>query len=793
MSRRTVKGNFLRNVLEEALPFTVLAFVILTTLVFVQQAGKYSEITLSFQTSPAIVRQFLISLLPGIIVITMPVSLLLGTIITCSRLSADNELTAAQSLGISQIRLSIPFLVLGLSGTLLTGYMSVRVAPLALKKLKALQAQIVLRGANTQIRPHTFITSFPDLLLYVQDVDPATNQWVGVFALQNDQDRGVTRLLTAERGQFRLSSFPSLKLEAELNRGVSLEYQNLPAAPGEPGPTIQARSNAASDFQKLSIKLADKEGNPEAASALRLNEMTLRELNRNATTASTPKERIQAVAEWHRRFAFPFACLILTALTFITSIQGRQFSTRPRTAIAILFIAMAYYLLLIIGQNVASSGRLPAWISAWFANVLGALLALRAIITNRTPIPFLMTWATGRGRTGAKKAVAEKSMTADRPAALFLGGVRLGIFNLISLLLLSEIAKFYLIAVLSLVATSIIFTLFDLIPAIIRSGTSLLYAGSYLAYLAPQLAYAVSPFSLLVGLLMGLSVLGRTNQLVAIAGTGQSKLRIITSALFIAILIAGGLWSLSNYILPFTNREQDIRYQKIKGRQLEQTTIAFGKKWVYGKNNTIYSYQRIEPDNTLMNTSVYHLTRGRGVLDTAIHFKKAVQNSEKIWEPVDGFAEVIGDNLSIQRMTLAERPHILTIEDGPGLFKRTVNQSSKMSEWDLRFYISQLKSIGIATLELQIDLNKRLAFPFSCLTLAVLAIPFISIKQSRRSSPLASVALSVGIGLVFWLLMTFFEAAGKQSSLPVTIAVWAPQILFGAIGLYLNFFRYRKQ
>jgi len=111
----------------------------------------------------------------------------------------------------------------------------------------------------------------------------------------------------------------------------------------------------------------------------------------------------------------------------------------------------------------------------------------------------------------------------------------------------------------------------------------------------------------------------------------------------------------------------------------------------------------------------------------------------------------------------------------------------------LRDFISQLNSIGIATLDLQIDLNKRLAFPFSCLTLAVLGIPFISIKQSRRSSPLVSLALGVGIGLVFMLLMTLFEAAGKQNSLPIGIAVWAPQILFGAIGLYLTFFRYRTQ
>src|SRR5688572_12743094 len=141
--KRTVRSSFLLYVLKEALPFTFLAFFILTTLVFIQQASKYPEITLSIQTSPIIVRQFLLSLLPPIVVITLPVSLLLGTVITCSRLSSDGELTAAQSLGMSQLRLSLPFLTLGLLGTLLTGYFSLRAAPLSLKRLNSLRAEIL--------------------------------------------------------------------------------------------------------------------------------------------------------------------------------------------------------------------------------------------------------------------------------------------------------------------------------------------------------------------------------------------------------------------------------------------------------------------------------------------------------------------------------------------------------------------------------------------------------------------------------------------------------------------------
>jgi lipopolysaccharide export LptBFGC system permease protein LptF len=214
---------------------------------------------------------------------------------------------------------------------------------------------------------------------------------------------------------------------------------------------------------------------------------------------------------------------------------------------------------------------------------------------------------------------------------------------------------------------------------------------------------------------------------------------------------------------------------------------------VFGKNNAIYGYQRIEPDNSLINTSIYHLNGPRGLLDSTTYFRKAIQVDVSTWRADDGWTEMVKPDSMVERRAISEQPEIIKIDDGSGIFRRTTNESSKMSAWELQNYISQLKSTGASTLELQIDLKRKLAFPASCIILAILAVPFITAKQARRSGPLISVSLSVGIGLVFWLLTTFFEAAGKQNNLPASIAVWGPHILFGAIGLYLNFFRYRLQ
>jgi LPS export ABC transporter permease LptG len=781
------------SIFKEALPFIALSFFILTTLVFIQQVGRDSNLPLLFHASPLITYRFLLSLIPNIVVVTLPIALLVGTVITCSRLSSDGELTAAQSLSVSKFNLALPFITLGLLGTLLTFYLSGYVTPRALKELRSLRDTVLIQGARTSIRPDTFIDSFPGVLLYVQDVDSQTGEWLGVFILQQEAERGVSQLLTSERGQLTIATTPKITLEATLYSGLSLESKMAQNTPSE-----DSNSQAVSKFDKFTIQLsrrdADDNGGNDSAG---MPEMTMSELARVAK--ENGKDQLRARVEWHKRFAISVSSLTLTCLTFIIALRGKRFSTRPRTVIVILFIAMVFYLLLIAGQNLAHSGTIPAWLGPWFSTLLIAAYVIKSFITDRqflsySAIPGLISWLPSSlpfaraADEGSKKKNGAGVSSARR--RLIPSGF--SILNLINYLIVSEIAKYFLLTLLALVVTSIIFTLFDLIPSMAKSGTSISYAASYLAYISPEFVYQFSPFAMLVAILMGCSVLARSNQLVVIASAGQSRVRSTIAIMIAALSLGFGLWFFSDYLLPFTNREQDIRYHKIKNKQLEQTTIAFGKKWVFGQNNIIYSYQRIEGNNNLVNASMYYLSPRKGVIERASHFGEAVQQSPILWRATNGWIDVIKSDLEIDRLKLDNGNQLIRIEDGPNLFRRMVNESSKMPSRELDNYIKQLTGIGISTTDYKIDLLKRLAFPFSCLTLALLAMPFAVTKRARRSTPITSIALGVGISLTFKLLMTFFEAAAKQASLPVTLAVWGPQILMLALGMYLNF-RHRSQ
>jgi hypothetical protein len=67
--RGFMKWRMFWHTIKEIVPLVCVLFLILTTLVFVQQLGKYSNLVLSFQSSAEVTQKLLLCLIPSIAVI----------------------------------------------------------------------------------------------------------------------------------------------------------------------------------------------------------------------------------------------------------------------------------------------------------------------------------------------------------------------------------------------------------------------------------------------------------------------------------------------------------------------------------------------------------------------------------------------------------------------------------------------------------------------------------------------------------------------------------------------------
>lgn len=78
------------------------------------------------------------------------------------------------------------------------------------------------------------------------------------------------------------------------------------------------------------------------------------------------------------------------------------------------------------------------------------------------------------------------------------------------------------------------------------------------------------------------------------------------------------------------------------------------------------------------------------------------------------------------------------------------------------------------------ELHKRFALPLAALVVALLAFP-LAIRSHRGGRSLAFVS-ALTILLSYYLLLTSLESLALRGQLPVAVAIWTPNLLFGAVG-----------
>src|SRR5262249_50825875 len=123
------------------------------------------------------------ALIPGILVFTLPISLLVGTMVGMGRLSGDSEIIALGASGLSRLRIFRPGGLLALVVAAIMLYVTFSILPKSIRNLADLKANqsLVFQGLNAEIKPRVFEESIPQKVLYIEDIDRAQNLWRNIF------------------------------------------------------------------------------------------------------------------------------------------------------------------------------------------------------------------------------------------------------------------------------------------------------------------------------------------------------------------------------------------------------------------------------------------------------------------------------------------------------------------------------------------------------------------------------------------------------------------------------------
>jgi len=125
----------------------------------------------------------------------------------------------------------------------------------------------------------------------------------------------------------------------------------------------------------------------------------------------------------------------------------------------------------------------------------------------------------------------------------------------------------------------------------------------------------------------------------------------------------------------------------------------------------------------------------------------------------------------------------LPLENPQRAAERIEKPEKEMSLGALHESIADLKRQGQIVTPLQVEIHKRFSLPVAAVVFVLVSFP-LGIRTHRGGRTLA-LGSSLAIVVAYYVMHTFLEGAALRGSLPVAVAMWLPNAIFGVTGLAL--------
>lgn len=343
------------------LGFSTLTFILVMNRIFVlvwDIVGKGIKITT--------VLNLLFLSLPFIIALTVPMAVLVASLMAFGRLSQDNELVAMSSCGVNSFSLTIFPFILSIFVTVFMIWFNDRVLPESNHKLKNLVIDIAQRKPIFRLKALVTIKDFDEYDIQVSRVDYKNSMVKGIKIFEKTNP---PREIFARQGKF-FQREDCIIMELfdgefhELDREQPTKYKKLKFEKH----TILFPIDTASVRRNRTYR-----GDRELSCALlrkKINDLRLKKESKHS------KARInRLLVEYHKKFSIPFACIIFVFMGFSVAKRFRKSSGAVGFAIS-LFFFIFYYACLLGGEELGDRGIIVPWLAMWFPNIVLGIMSI---------------------------------------------------------------------------------------------------------------------------------------------------------------------------------------------------------------------------------------------------------------------------------------------------------------------------------------------------------------------------------------------------------------------------------
>jgi lipopolysaccharide export system permease protein len=303
--------------------------------------------------------QVLLLRLPSFLVISFPMATLMATLLAYSRLSANSELTALRSVGISASRMIAPALALALVMTGLTFLFNDVIVPRT-----SLSAEITLqralgRSVSTEKGDNIIYSRFGRLVAGDGESDTGLAQLFYAKKFNEGVMSGVTVLDFSRLGFTQMLQADEARWNERESKWEFLDGQILTLSP--------SGSVTSADFDRYLY--------PLSAAPIRIaklpkdaNNMTVAEAieaEQMLDEAGDRKEARRMRVRIQEKFTLPMACLVFGLIGSSLGAKPNGRTSRSQGFGISVVLILVYYVLSFSFSSLGVKGTLPPVVAAW--------------------------------------------------------------------------------------------------------------------------------------------------------------------------------------------------------------------------------------------------------------------------------------------------------------------------------------------------------------------------------------------------------------------------------------------
>lgn len=326
-------------------------------------------------------------LIPYVLVFALPMGMLTASILVFGRLSADQELIAIKSGGISPLVLIAPVIAISILCSLLCGFINLYWAPKCRVLYKDMLYEMGTQRPTTIFTEGRFVKDFPGYIIYVGKING--DELTDIMISKVETNSVISGSLRAPKGKVkRIENSDQFILTLFDARGATIErggWQPLFFKEWSQQLKLPQKGSRQLKLNELTFyQLKDEirkmqdllKATPSIPSLLpgELREK-LSEFNRPIFDFACPI-RVQM----HQQISFSFACIGFTLLGIPLGIKAHRKETSIGVAIALLLV-LVYYSFYILSSAIETHSEYAPYLIAWIPNfifqILGAVLLWR--------------------------------------------------------------------------------------------------------------------------------------------------------------------------------------------------------------------------------------------------------------------------------------------------------------------------------------------------------------------------------------------------------------------------------